>query len=76
MSYVTRKPVSGVCDQVRHKLAYADIEGSLCLESLDTACLGVILYRQQTTKDADQTVQMHLCCSHLAQTAFVMTWFK
>ena len=49
-SYVARKPVIGVCDQVRLKPAYSVTEGSYSLESLDIASRGNILSKQWITK--------------------------
>ena len=50
MSHVTRKPVLGVCNQVRLKLAYSASESSYSLEISDVASLGNLLSRQWTTK--------------------------
>ena len=49
-SLVTRKPVFGVCDQVRHKPGCAATEAGWRLEILDIETLGIVLSRQQTTK--------------------------
>ena len=50
MSLVTRKPVFGVCDQVRLKPACSATETSLGLEILDFASIGIKLSRQRTRK--------------------------
>ena len=47
MSHVTRKPVFGVCDQVRLKLACSGTES---LEISDLASIDIILSRQRITK--------------------------
>ena len=62
---------SGVCDQVRLKLACSTTEASIRLEILVTETRDITLSRQRTTKAltdcADAQVDLHLCCSH-------MTW--
>ena len=45
-----RKPVCGVCDQVRHKPACAATETSYSLKILNLERRGIILSRQRTTK--------------------------
>ena len=50
LSHVTRKPVFGVCDQVRLKQACSVTETSSRLEILDIESRGIILSKQQTTK--------------------------
>ena len=47
-----RKPVFWIFDQVRFNLAISPSEatGSLSLEIMDIASLGIILSRKQTTK--------------------------
>ena len=67
MSLVTRKPVLGVCDQLRLKPVCAATEARWRLEILDIETRGTIISKQQTTK-ADQTAQadLRLCCSHMA----------
>ena len=50
MSLVTRKPVFGVCDQVRLEPACAATEASLRLEISDIETGDIILSRQQTKK--------------------------
>ena len=45
-----RKPVFGVCDQVRLKRACSATETSQSLEILDLASIDIMLFRQQTTK--------------------------
>ena len=68
-----RKPVFGVCDQVRHKLACAAKEARQRLEISDIETRGIILTRQRTTK-ADAQTDLRLCCSHMAKAGFLMTW--
>ena len=46
MSHVMRKPVFGVCDQVRHKLACGATVASWSLEISDIETRGIILSRQ------------------------------
>ena len=54
MSLVTRKPVFGVCDQVRYKPACAATEATgrkrLEISDIETKGTCIILSRQQTTK--------------------------
>ena len=50
MSLVTRKPVFGVCDQVRHKPACTAAETTQGLEILDIASIGIILSKQWSAK--------------------------
>ena len=50
ISHVTRKPVFGVCDQVRHKPACSADETRLSLEISAIETRDIILSRQQTTK--------------------------
>ena len=50
LSRDTRKPVFGVCDQVRHKPACAAIEAWYRLEISDIETGGIILSRQWKTK--------------------------
>ena len=45
-----RKPVFGVCDQMRLKPAYSATETSQNLDILDSARIWFILPRQRTTK--------------------------
>ena len=49
MSLVTRKPVFGVCDQVRHKPTCSATKARQRLEILDIETRDIILPRQQTT---------------------------
>ena len=49
-SHVTRKPVFGVCDQLRHKTACSADETSYDLQISAIASRGIILSRQRTTK--------------------------
>ena len=57
MSQVTRKPVFGICDQVRLKPACSATETSYSLEILDIVNIGFILSKQRN-KDADQSDQV------------------
>ena len=69
MSHITRKPVFGVCDQVRLKLACTAIKTSKSLEISDLATIGIILSRKQANnKGTDQTLQadLLLCCAYMA----------
>ena len=50
MVLITRKPVFGVCDQGRLKLAYAAAEARQRLEISDIETRGIILSSQRTTK--------------------------
>ena len=50
MSLLTRKPVFGVYNQVRHKPAYAATDARWRLEIWDIETRGIILSRQRTTK--------------------------
>ena len=50
MSHVTRKPVFGVCDQVRLKPACSATEASLSPDSSDIETRSIVLSRQRTTK--------------------------
>ena len=50
MSLVMRRPVFGVCDQVRLKPACSATETCQGLEILDVASRGIILFRRRTTK--------------------------
>ena len=71
MSLVTRKPVFGVCDQVRLKPACRATEARQRLEIANIETRDIILSRQRTTTaEAD----LRHCCSHLVKTGFLMTW--
>ena len=78
MSHVTRKPVFGVCDQLRLKPACSADETSWGLEISAIASRGIILSRQQTTiqaannKGTDQTARMR----RLICTFVVRIWHK
>ena len=50
MSLVMRKPVFGVCDQARHKLACSATDTSKRLEILDIETTDIILSKQRITK--------------------------
>ena len=50
MSLVTRKPVLGVCDQVRLKPVCSGTQTRSSLEILNLASIGIVLSKQQTTK--------------------------
>ena len=78
MSHVTRKPVVGVCDQVRHKPVWSATETSYRLEISAIACR-VSHYpgseQQRRWSDcADVQADLHLCCSHMTWMGFLMTW--
>ena len=45
-----RKPVFGISDQVRHKVACSASETSSSLEILEIASTGIILSKEPTTK--------------------------
>ena len=51
MSHVMRKPVFGVCDQVRLKPACSATETSKSLEILDLTSIGIILFTVQVKKN-------------------------
>ena len=61
VSLVTRKPVFGVCDQVRHKSACAATEASKRLEISDIETRD-ILSRQRTTKALIRLAQVIILC--------------
>ena len=78
LSLVTRKPVFGVCDQVKHKPACAAAEASYSLEISD---IETILSRQRTIKAlirfcTDAQADLRLCCLHMAKTCFLMRWLN
>ena len=50
LSHITRKPVFGVCDQVRLKPACSAKETSQSLKILDLVSIVIILSRQRKTK--------------------------
>ena len=58
MSHVTRKPVFGVCDQLRLKPACSADETSQGLAILAIASRGVLLSCQQTTM---VLIRLHGC---------------
>ena len=58
MSHIVKKLSLGVCDQVIIKPACSATEANWSLVTLDIPSIGIILSRQQTTKDADQTARM------------------
>ena len=66
-SHITRKPVLGVCDQLRHKLVCSASEASYSLKILDQSSTDTILSKQQKTK---ALIRPRLCCSHKAQQGF------
>ena len=72
MSLVTRKPVFGVCNQVRLKPGCTTSEASYSLEISGIETRDIILSRQWTTK-ADEQADLRLCCSQRAKTGFLMT---
>ena len=73
-----RKPVYGVCDQVRLKPACTATETSQGLEILDLTSTCVIVSKQRTTKVLIRLphaqADLRLYCSHMAKTSFLMTW--
>ena len=69
MSLVTRKPVWGVCDQLRLKLACPASEVSKSLEFLDIASRDIILSKQRTTK---VLIRLRIC--GLICTCVVCIW--
>ena len=75
-SLVTRKPVCRMCDQGRLKLTCLATETSQRLEMLDLE--SIILSGQQEQRCwsdcTDAQADLHLCCSHMAKTGFLMTW--
>ena len=74
MSPVTRKPVFGVCKQVRHKPACPATKASPSLENLDIASIGIILSKQRTTKALIRlrgcAGDLRLCWSHDSKNRF------
>ena len=61
-----RKPVFGVCDQVRLKPVCSATETSWNLEMLDSVSTGTIPSRQRTTKTLKElNKDLRLCCSHM-----------
>ena len=67
-----RKPIFRVCDQVRHKPAYAATEACQRLEISDKETRGIILSGQANNKGADQTAWMRmLICAFV-----VRIWHK
>ena len=72
LSLVTRKPVFGVCDQVRLEPACSATETTQRLEISDIEIKDIILSRQRTNKGADQTARMRrLICAFV-----VRIWHK
>ena len=68
MSPITRKPVFGVCDQVRHKPACPATEASQSLEILDIASIDIILSKQRKTK---ALIRLRGCAGWSAPVLFV-----
>ena len=64
MSHVLRKPVFGVCDQLRLKSACSADETSLGLEISAIASRGIKLYRQRTTK---ALIRRRLICAFVVR---------
>ena len=62
-----RKPVCGICDQVRLKLVCSASETSYGPEILDLASKGIILSRQRTTK---ALIRLHGCAGRSASLLF------
>ena len=78
MSFVTRKPVFGVCNQGRLKPACSTTEARKRLE-FRIKKLEVLYYlsseQQRCWSDcAEAQADLCLCCSHMAKTGFLMTW--
>ena len=69
-----RKPVFGVCNQVRFKPACSTAEASKRIETMGIEIRGIIPSRERITKMLD--VQADQCCSHMAKIGFLMTWLK
>ena len=67
MSHVTRKPVFGVCDQVRLKPAWSATETRYRLEISAIASIGIILSRQRITK---ALIRLHKCAGWSAPLLF------
>ena len=68
MSLITRKPVFGVCNQVRLKPACSATETSQCLEILDIETRGIILSKQWITM---VLIRLHECAGWSAALLFV-----
>ena len=74
MSLITRKPVFGVCDQVRLKPACSAIEARYRLEITDIETRGILLSRQQTTK---MLIRLHRCSGLSASLLFgLVFWWR
>ena len=78
LSLVPRKPVFGVCDQVKLIPACSATETSQRFEIWDIEARGIILPKQRTTK---VLIRLRGCtgwsapfCSHIAWTGFLMMW--
>ena len=69
LSRVTRKPVFGVCNQVRLKPACAVTPTTYSLQISAIASTGIILSRQRTTK---VLIRLRGCSGWSAQCAFVV----
>ena len=73
-SLITRKPVFGVCDQVRLKPACSTTETSWRLQISDIETRDIILSRQRITKAliscADAQADLRLCCLHMVKQVF------
>ena len=67
MSHVTRKPVLGVCDQLRLQPACSVDVTNYGLEISAIASRGIILYRQRTTKALSR---LHGCAGWSAPLLF------
>ena len=78
MSLVMRKPVFGVCDQLRLKPACSTDDTSWGLEISAIASREIILSKQRTTnvliRMANEKADLCLCCLHMAKTGFLMMW--
>ena len=70
LSFVTRKPVFRVFDQVRLKLACAATEASYRIEISDIETRDIIQSRQRKQRCwsdcTDAQADLRLCCSHMA----------
>ena len=67
MRLIRRKPVFGVCDQVRFKTACSVIEISYSLEILALASIGTILSKQRKT---EVLIRLHWCAGWSAPLLF------
>ena len=79
LSNVTRQSVFGVCDQVRLKPACSATKATKHLGISGIALL-LLYYLGMNNKDTDLTTDaqadMHLCCTYMAYTGFLMMWLN